>query len=362
MRDRGWSARWSGTLTSDVSGPHEISVTATDGVRLSLDGKRVINAWQGASKQTRTVQVDLKEGEPHALVLEGRHQTPGAQVRLCWARPLKGQDKAIAEAVRIAKQADAAVVFVGGSGLTSGEIRDADNLELTGRQMELLQAVYRTKTPIIVVHIGGRPNTMEWVFDHAPAVLTAWNAGEEGGNAVADVLFGDFNPCGKLPAQWPVSTGQLPSTYDYMHTGRGERGGYMQVAETVAPRYPFGYGLSYTRFAYGNLRVPEKVTSGSRVTVTVDVQNIGEREGIEVAQLYVHDVIASVKRPMRQLKGFKRVSLKPGETKTVEFTLTPAHLAFWNAAGKRVVEPGEFRVMAGGSAQTAVEASFWIEE
>ncbi|TDE09891.1 glycoside hydrolase family 3 N-terminal domain-containing protein [Jiangella asiatica] len=261
-------------------------------------------------------------------------------------------DAGIAAAARIAARADVAVVVVGGSAATSGEIRDAGELDLTGRQDELIRAVHATGTPVVLVHIGGRPNTMEWAFDHVAAAVAAWNPGEEGGSALADVLFGDVAPSGKLPVQWPAATAQLPSTYDYMHTGRDERGRYVNTP--VAPRFPFGHGLSYTTFEYGEVGVEV----GQDVTVTVEVTNTGDRDGVEVAQLYLRDLVASLKRPMRQLKAFRRVTLRAGEARRVVFTLSRDDLAFWNAAGERVVEPGEFAVMVGGDSTTTNEARF----
>jgi beta-glucosidase len=211
----------------------------------------------------------------------------------------------------------------------------------------------------VLIHIGGRPNTMEWAFDHVAAAVAAWNPGEEGGNAIADVLFGEVNPSGKLPIQWPATTAQLPSTYDYMHTGRNERGSY--VNGPVEPRYPFGHGLSYTQFEYGPVQAPSRVPSGNDVTISVDVSNVGARDGVEVVQLYLRDLVASVKRPMRQLKGFERVALRAGETKTVTFALKPVDFSLRNAEGEQVVEPGEFAVMLGGSCVTTRAATVVVE-
>jgi beta-glucosidase len=351
------SARWSGVLVPEVAGAYNIAVSGAGGIRLILDGRTLLDS--SGEQPTRPVRVDLAANEPMPIVVEYRcPDSPEPAVRLLWSRPV--DDDGIEEAVRIAGAAHAAVVVVGGSSATSGEIRDISDLELTGRQAELIRAVHATGTPTIVVHVGGRPNTMEWAFDNVPAVLTAWNPGEEGGTAIADVLFGGFNPCGKLPTQWPAATGQLPSTYDYTHTGRNERGSY--VDGPVRPRFPFGHGLSYTRFAYGEVSVPDRVGPGEDVPVTVDVANIGDRAGVEVVQLYVRDLVASVKRPLRQLKGFRRVPLEEGERATVAFTLTADHLALWNARGERVVEPGEFVVIVGGDSAATREARFRVDE
>ncbi|HNT35352.1 MAG TPA: glycoside hydrolase family 3 C-terminal domain-containing protein, partial [bacterium] len=264
----------------------------------------------------------------------------------------------IAHAAELAAKSEVAVVFVGDCISTCGEIRDRAFLDLSGGQDELLRAVYATGTPTVLVHIGGRPLTMEWAFDHVAAALTAWYPGEEGGNAIADVLFGDCTPSGKLPMTWPAYVGQLPLTYD---EPMGGRGGHRYIFNSSEPRFVFGYGLSYTTFAYSNLRVPQTVPYGANVPVSVDVTNTGTREGTEVVQVYVRDVLATVKRPKRQLKSFAKVTLKPGETKTVSFELKPESLALWDQQMERVVEPGDFLVMIGGSSKTDLEAGFTVQ-
>jgi beta-glucosidase len=352
------SVRWSGVLVAEVDGSFDLTVTATDGVRLRLAGELVISAWGDGPRRTHTAPVTLAANEPVPLVLEWYSCSPSPHVELMWSRSQQGEG-GVEEAVEAVRQAEVGIVCVGGSGATSGEIRDAADLDLTGRQLELIRAVHETGTPVVLIHIGGRPNTMEWAFDHVAAAVAAWNPGEEGGNAIADVLFGEVNPSGKLPIQWPATTAQLPSTYDYMHTGRNERGSY--VNGPVEPRYPFGHGLSYTQFEYGPVQAPSRVPSGNDVTISVDVSNVGARDGVEVVQLYLRDLVASVKRPMRQLKGFERVALRAGETKTVTFALKPVDFSLRNAEGEQVVEPGEFAVMLGGSCVTTRAATVIVE-
>lgn len=357
----GYSVRWSGTLTPEFSGMYRIGVTHSDCARLRLDSRTVIEHWEGGVTDTRWVEVELEADRRYGIELEyaciGNH----GECRLVWRRAGEIDESAlIGEAVDAARGSDVAVVFVGGGLAECGEVRDSADLDLPGRQAELIRAVHGTGTPVVLVHVGGRPHTMAWVIEHIPAIVNMWYAGEEGGRAIAEVLFGDVNPCGKLPVTWPAFVGQLPMPYDESQTGRGPHWGY--VTTTNEPAFPFGYGLSYTSFAYGNMRVAPELPMGSDVEVLVDITNTGQRAGIEVAQLYVRDVIASVKRPLKQLRGFERVSLESGETKTVRFVLKPEHLAFWDARmERRTVEPGEFKVMVGGDSHASLGASFVLK-
>jgi len=238
---------------------------------------------------------------------------------------------------------------------TSGEGYDAATLELTGLQQELVKAVVETGTPTVVVLINGRPLATRWIAEHVPAVLEAWVCGEKGGLAVAEVLFGGQNPCGKLTVTVPRHAGQLPVYYNFkkskshwLEHGWGKS--YVDIENT--PLYPFGHGLSYTTFEYGNLKItPAETGVGGTVSVSLDVTNTGKRFGKEIVQLYIQDVISSVSTPVQELKGFEKIDLEPGESKTVTFTLTPEHLALYNRHLERVVEPGEFKVQIGSSSQ-----------
>jgi len=357
----GCSVRWSGTLTPEVSGTYRLGLAHTDRARLRINGKVVVDHWQIGPMATHAADIALVADERYSIDIEYSTASKAAECRLVWrGADLKEDEATIAEAAEVARRSDAAVVFVGGALAECGEIRDSADLDLPGQQMDLVKAAHATGTPVVLVHVGGRPHTMVWAVDHVPAIVNMWYAGAEGGNAIADVLFGDVNPSGKLPVTWPAFVGQLPMTYDESQTGRGKHWGYVYTAND--PSFVFGHGLSYTQFAYSNLRTPEKAPLGSEVEVAVDVTNTGTRSGVEVAQLYVRDLIASVKRPLKQLKGFQRVALEPGETKTVRFILTPAHLQFWDAKlVERIVEPGEFLVMAGGSSNTVLEGRFWME-
>ena len=275
---------------------------------------------------------------------------PGAEVRYAKGCDVKGTStEGIAEAVEAAKGSDVAIVVVGGSSWTvegtSGEGTDRATLNLPGAQEELIKAIHKTGTPVVVVMINGRPLTVNWAVEHVPAIIEAWYPGEEGGNAVADVLFGDYNPGGKLPITFPRAVGQLPLYYNYKPSGRA----YDYVFTPFQPLFEFGYGLSYTEFNYSNLEItPETIGPAGKVKVSVEVQNVGDRRGDEVVQLYVNDVVSSVVTPLKELKGFKRVTLDVGEKMTVEFTLTPAHLSVLDRHMERVVEPGTFEAMMGG--------------
>jgi beta-glucosidase len=256
----------------------------------------------------------------------------------------------IAQAVEIAKQADAVILVVGdNSGAsrgksTSGENVDGATLEIPGAQRELIKEVQAAGKPVVLVLVNGKPFTLAWEAEHIPAILVTWYPGEEGGNATADLIFGDRNPSGRLPITFPRNVGQLPLYYDYLPSGRN----YAYYDMPFTPLYRFGYGLSYTTFKYSNLKTSTKNPQGV-VTVSADVENTGDRDGDEVAQLYVTDVYSSVITPVIELKGFKRVSLKKGEMKMVTFELTPYQISLLNSDMERVLEPGKFRVHVGGA-------------
>jgi len=307
--------------------------------------------------------VALKVLQHVVTIREGIQNKVGPGVRVeyvkgCDVMGTKGNE--IEKARAAAKNADVAVVVVGENAreaedATDGEGYDVASLDLTGMQEELVEAVAATGTPTVVVLVNGRPLSVRWIAEHVPAVLEAWLPGEQGGNAVADILFGDVNPSGRLAITVPRHSGQLPAFYNYkpskeywIKDGWGRR----YVDMSPLPLWEFGYGLSYTNFEYSNLRIEEpKVHTGGDVHITADVRNAGERVGAEVAQLYIRDLISSVTTPVKQLKGFAKVALEPEEKKTVHFTLTPDDLSLLNRQLVRVVEPGEFKVMIGHSSE-----------
>ena len=264
----------------------------------------------------------------------------------------------ITKAQAAARNASVAIVVVGENERraakktgTDGEGFDVESLDLTGLQEELVEAVYKTGTPTIVVLINGRALSTRWIAEHVPAVIEAWNCGEQGGLALADILFGDCNPSGRLTVSVPRSVGQLPMYYNYQHSKAvRKRDGY--IGMDLTPLYPFGFGLSYTSFEYSNLSVTPKVNGAEGdVKVSLDVSNTGKLSGAEVVQLYLNDVVSSVTRPVKELKGFEKVTLNPGEKKRVEFTLKPEHLCFLDQNMKWIVEPGMFTVMVGSSSE-----------
>jgi len=276
----------------------------------------------------------------------------------------------IAAAVLAAKDAEVAIVVVGERG--QGETGDVASLDLLGRQNDLVQAIVQTGTPTIVVLINGRALSIPWIAEHVPAILQLGLCGEQGGAALADVLFGDYNPSGKLTVSVPRHVGQLPMYYNYLpekaytmqrYGTEGERRmHYMDMDAT--PLYEFGFGLSYTTFAYSNLHFPsQKIGRQGRVEVTLDVQNTGPRHGAEVVQLYLHDAISSIVQPVKELRGFEKIMLKPGEKKTVRFTLGPDDFSFLNQRSEVVIEPGTFEVMIGSSsADIRLKGSFEVTD
>lgn len=265
-----------------------------------------------------------------------------------------------AEAIKIARQADVAIVVVGGkSGLTRdctcGEMRDSAELRLPGIQDDLIKAIFETGTPILLVIVNGRPLALGWIIDNIPAIIQAWLPGEEGGNAIADVIFGDYNPGGKLPISFPEKVGQIPVYYEHKPSGAKSQiwGDYIETSTN--PVFEFGYGLSYTTFKFSNLRIkPTHVKTQTKISIKADVENTGSRAGEEVVQLYINDTFASITRPVKELKGFQRISLKPGETMTVEFELPVETLGFYDKDMKFIVEPGIFKVMVGRSSKDIV--------
>lgn len=248
----------------------------------------------------------------------------------------------------------------------SGEAESRTTLDLPGQQQELINRIAATGKPFVVVLFNGRPLTLTNVAATSPAILEAWFPGIEAGNAVADVLFGKVNPGGKLPVTFPRSIGQVPIYYNHEPTGRPcdptfKWNSRYRDLPSCDPLYPFGYGLSYTTFSITNLHLDRQtVSSHGQVTATVDVKNTGTRTGDDVVQLYIHDPVASIEQPVRRLRGFQRVTLRPGQTQTVSFTLGADDWGFYDNEGKFVVEPGEIAVYAGDSSTATLEAPFTV--
>jgi beta-glucosidase len=259
----------------------------------------------------------------------------------------------IAEAVEVAKQADIVVLALGGNEQTSREawsfqhLGDRASLNLIGRQEALVDAMVATGKPVVAFLFNGRPLALESLQGKVPVMFECWYLGQETGRAVADVLFGDFNPGGKLPITFPRSAGHLPAFYNYKPTARR---GYL--FDDISPLYPFGYGLSYTSFEIRDVRLAKKSIQADETThVRARITNTGERGGSEVVQMYIRDRFSSVTRPVKELKGFRRVFLEPGQTGAVRFEIGPEQLAFYDIRMERVVEAGEFEVMVGSSSR-----------
>ena len=271
------------------------------------------------------------------------------------------------KAKKAAKEADVVVMVLGEHGFSSGEARSRTNLDLPGLQQEFLEEIYKVNPNIVLVLNNGRPLTISWAAEKIPTIVEAWQLGTETGNAVAQVLYGDYNPSGKLPMSFPRNIGQVPIAYNHYSTGRFTNkdnnvfwSHYSDVEKT--PLYPFGYGLSYTTFEYSNLKINKKTFSkGEKIEVSVDLKNTGKLAGKEVAQLYLQDEFASVVRPVKELKGFEMIELKAGETKTITFTLTDAELGFYNNQNEFVVEPGTFKIMVGGSSDANLTTQFNVD-
>jgi beta-glucosidase len=285
-------------------------------------------------------------------VLEAITDKVAPSTRISYVKGCNVLDSTLNEiqAARVAaSRADVAIVVVGEDERTNGESDDAADLDLKGYQSDLIKAVQETGTPTVVVLISGRPLTIRWTAANVPAIVQAWMCGERGGEAIADVLFGDYNPSGRLPITFPRHVGQMPFYYNYKPS-KFNRHWRAYVTYPLTPLWEFGHGLSYTRFEYANLRIsPDTITPYGEVAISLEVKNTGDMAGKEVVQLYIDDVISSVVTPIIELKGFEKISLEPGKKKTVNFKLTPHELSLYNMAMDRVVEPGTFEVMVGRS-------------
>jgi beta-glucosidase len=348
-----FSARWTGKLAPAVAGKYRFGAIADDGVRIYLDGKLLAEDWTQHAPTTVTAEVTLEAGRTYDLKMEYYEGKIGAVAKLAWQPPTTNTQSRYDEAVNIAKQADVVVLALGLSAQLEGEemtVRepgflggDRTDIGLPARQQKLLEAVAATGKPIVLVLLNGSALAVNWANEHVPAIVEAWYPGEEGGAALADVLFGDYNPAGRLPVTFYKSVDQLPPFNDYRMQGRTYR--YFKGE----PLYPFGFGLSYSKFKYDNLRLSStKVKTGDGLTVTADVQNVGARDGDEVAQLYISRLGASAPAPIRSLGGIDRIFLKAGEKRTVSFNVTAEQLSVIDNKGRRIVEPGEFTFSVGG--------------
>ncbi len=290
---------------------------------------------------------------------EGLQNKVGNTAKLLYAKgcEIEGDNKdGFAEAIAVANQSDVVILSIGERRDMSGEAKSRSNLRLPGVQEELIKAIQATGKPVVVLINAGRPLIFNWTADNVPAILYTWWLGSEAGNAIADVLFGDYNPSGKLPMSFPREEGQIPIYYNHFNTGRPAKNenetNYVSAYTDLknSPKFPFGYGLSYTAFEYSNLKLSKnKIKSTEKITITLNVTNSGKVAGEEVVQLYLRDRVGSVVRPIIELKDFQKIKLNAGETKTVQFTIDKEKLSFYNANLQWVAEPGDFDVMIGSS-------------
>ena len=339
-----FSVRWTGKLVPTVSGLYRIGAATDDGVRLWIDGKLMLERWFDRGATLDDVTMRFEAGRAYDIRMDYYENSGWCHAALVWRR-LTEVDPAQAAAVEAVRKADAAIIAVG---IIEGEGYDRTHLELPGGQEALIRAVAATGKPTIVVIYSGNAVTMANWIDSVAAVVEAWYPGEEGGNAIADVLFGDMNPGGKLPVTFPQHVGQVPLYYNHKPTGRGDD--YTDLSGK--PLYPFGHGLSYTTFSYANLDIsPAAIPPDSTITIRIDVKNTGTRTGEEVVQLYTHDPVASFTRPVKELKAFQRITLAPGGQQTIVFTLCGVDLSYPGADFKPLLEPGMIEVMVGSSSE-----------
>jgi len=334
---------------------------------LADDRDSTIGNWTGDGRpeDAITMLAGVRAALPSAEVTYAKGVTVDASVLSDPAAHETGDRNGIAEAVSVARAADAVVLVVGETGSMSGEATSRSSLDLPGRQIDLAREVIATGKPVAVVLMNGRPLTIPWLAANAPAILEAWLPGTEGGNAVADVLFGRINPGAKLPVTFPRTVGQEPLYYNHKPTGRPPKAEDKYTSKYIdapwTPLFPFGFGLSYTTFRFSDLTVmPQQIRPTGRVTVSVTVTNTGTRAGDEVVQLYLHDGASSVTRPVAELKGFKRVSIAPGARETVTFALGPDELGVFNRALRWAVEPGQLDVRVGPNSVDGPSATFEV--
>ena len=349
MPDDDFGVKWTTYLIPPCTGKYALGGWGSSGYEILIDGKSVISRRDEHHAFVQEYSVDLQAGKKYKIEVLYKNYSGDADIKLLWSAPVHDLT---AEALKVAGEADAVVLVLGLSQRLEGEEMsikidgflggDRTNLNLPAVQEQLLEALAATGKPVIVVLMNGGALSVNKAQEKAAAILLAGYPGQQGGNAVADVLFGDYNPAGRLPVTYYKSIDQIPAFENYDMEGKTYR------FFRQDPLYPFGFGLSYTSFSYSNLVLPEKVIAGQPVKVKVTVTNVGRVAGDEVVQLYLNDEKATTPRPIRQLEGFERVSLDPGEREEVEFTLGPRQFSIINNQDKRVIEPGYFTISVGG--------------
>lgn len=336
---------------------------------LAADNNSPLGSWRIASDNNSAVSVldGMKKYTGNRLTYKRGTEVSIGTTEFIKHVKINTTDRSeFKDAINIAKESDVVVMVLGEHGFQSGEGRSRTELDLPGLQQELLEEIYKVNKNIVLVLNNGRPLAIEWAAENIPTIVEAWHLGTETGNAVAQVLYGDYNPSGKLPMTFPRNVGQIPIYYNYKNTGRPTDkdnnvfwSHYLDVEKT--PLYPFGHGLSYTNFEYSNFNLKDSLVSvNDTIKISVDVTNTGKYDGKEVVQLYIRDLVGSVTRPVRELKGFELINLKIGETKTINFSLQKETLGYYNNNGDFVIEPGDYKVFIGGSSVTKLERRFTL--
>ena len=340
-----YSVRWTGKLEAPNSGKYQLGLRGNDGFRLYVNGKLLIDNWEKLTYSTKTVDVDFLKGQKSDIVVEFHENRGEANIELIWNYGLNDYQKDFNDALKLAQNADYIIVT---AGIHEGEFQDRSSLSLPGNQEQFIQEVSKLNKPTTVVLLGGSAiKTTDWK-DKVGAILDVWYPGEEGGNAIAKVLFGAENPSGKLPITFPIEEGQLPLVYNHHPTGRGND--YYDLSGE--PLYPFGFGLSYTNFEISDLQLNKtKYSEKDKIVAKVNVKNTGAKAGSEVVQLYIKDLLASVSRPIIELKGFKKVFLKPEESKQITIEVPVKELQFLDSKMNWIVEKGTYRIMIGNSSK-----------
>ncbi|TCV15157.1 beta-glucosidase [Sphingobacterium alimentarium] len=340
-----YSIRWTGEIKAPKTGTIDIGLQGNDGFRLFINNELIIDKWEKLSYSTITKPYQIEKDKSYQIKVEFRETRGNAQIKLIWNYGITDYAVEFQKAITAAKTADY-IVFVGG--IHEGEFQDRALLGLGTEQENMINELSSLNKPLSVILVGGSAITMTNWKDKVDGILNVWYPGEEGGNAIAKTLFGEYNPSGKLPITYPIHEGQLPLTYNHHPTGRGDD--YHNLSGE--PLYPFGYGLSYTQFEISDLQLSKKnLKSTDTLNVKVKVKNIGTRDGGEVVQLYIKDMLSTVGRPIIELKGFEKVYLKSGEEKVISLNLSMEDLAFLNEDMNWNVEKGEYRIMIGNSSK-----------
>jgi beta-glucosidase len=348
-RGMDFSIRWTGKITVPETGTYKFTVKGDDGYRLYIDGEILVEDWTDHHLTTNSNSIHLEKGKSYDFKLEFFQSSDWPILLVQWeldfdhfanAAKLASGSDLIVFVAGITAELEAEEMFLETDGFKRG---DRTKISLPKVQEDLLKLVHKSGKPVILVLTSGSALAVNWANENIPAIVQLWYPGEEGGTALADVLFGDYNPAGRLPVTFYKSVDQLPLFTDYNMKGRTYR--YF-VDE---PLFPFGYGLSYTKFEYQNLKLPKKIKAGNNIEVTVEVRNAGDIAGDEIVQLYVKDLEASIPVPVWAMQGFKRIHLEPGQEKLMEFRLTPEQLAYINDDARYVLEPGIFEIAVGGA-------------